>query len=45
MTTKFTPGPWSVPHFATAKGAMTKIAASKARCQQWEIKNGKVVCE
>ncbi len=29
---------------AYAKGAMLKIAASKARCQQWELKHRKAVC-
>lgn len=29
---------------AFAKGAMVKIAASKARCQQWELKSRKVIC-
>lgn len=30
---------------AFAKGAMVKIAASKARCQQWELKSRKAVCD
>ena len=30
---------------AFAKGAMLKIAASKARCQQWELKARKAVCD
>jgi hypothetical protein len=30
---------------AHAKGAMLKIAASKARCQQWELKARKAVCD
>jgi hypothetical protein len=29
---------------AYVKGAMLKIAASKARCQQWELKQRKAVC-
>lgn len=30
---------------AFAKGAMVKIAASKARCRQWELKQRKVICD
>ena len=30
---------------AFAKGAMVKIAASKARCQQWELKAKGAVCD
>jgi hypothetical protein len=30
---------------AYVKGAMVKIAASKARCQQWELKSRKAVCD
>ena len=30
---------------AYARGAMIKIAASKARCQQWQLTNRKAVCE
>lgn len=30
---------------AYAKGAMVKIAASPARCQQWELRQRRAVCE
>jgi len=30
---------------AYARGAMVKIAASKARCQQWQLRAKEAVCE
>ncbi|MFN8704137.1 MAG: hypothetical protein ACK51V_00435 [bacterium] len=30
---------------AYAKGAMLKIASSKARCQQWELRNRRAICD
>ncbi|MCA3064014.1 hypothetical protein [Aquidulcibacter sp.] len=30
---------------AFTKGAMVKISAAKARCQQWELKARKAVCD